>query len=260
VRPTQRRGLARLLRGPILRGLLAAAIVLGGAYYATALVTGTGLFRVSRVTVKGNSRLSTGEVLALVSGLRGESVLTANLPAYRRQLVESSWVADATLRRVLPGTIEVTVRERDPMGLCRLLDHLYLVDGTGTVIDEFGPQYADFDLPIIDGLSGPPREGAPTIDPARADLAGRVMRALAAHPSVARRVSQIDVSDPHDAVVILDGETALLHLGDSQFGERLQSYIDLAPALHERVPDIDYVDLRFDERVYVRPAKARSKR
>ncbi|MGE5812975.1 MAG: cell division protein FtsQ/DivIB, partial [Acidobacteriota bacterium] len=77
--------------------------------------------------------------------------------------------------------------------------------------------------------------------------------------ALARRVSQIDVRDANDAVVILDGDTALLHLGDSHFAERLQSYLELAPALHERVPDIDYVDLRFDERVYVRPAKARAR-
>jgi hypothetical protein len=37
--------------------------------------------------------------------------------------------------------------------------------------------------------------------------------------------------------------------------ERLQAYFDLAPTLREQVPSIDYVDLRFDERVYVRPAK-----
>ena len=29
-----------------------------------------------------------------------------------------------------------------------------------------------------------------------------------------------------------------------------------APALHERLEAIDYVDLRFDERLYVRPPKA----
>ena len=67
------------------------------------------------------------------------------------------------------------------------------------------------------------------------------------------RLSQIDVADLHDAVVLLEGDPALLHLGDDQFVERLQSYLELAPALRERVPDIDYVDLRFDERVYVRP-------
>jgi cell division septal protein FtsQ len=42
-----------------------------------------------------------------------------------------------------------------------------------------------------------------------------------------------------------------VRLGDAQFLERLESYLDLAPTLRERVPDIDYVDLRFGERVYV---------
>jgi cell division septal protein FtsQ len=84
-----------------------------------------------------------------------------------------------------------------------------------------------------------------------------VMRAISTHRVLARRVSQIDVRDPRDAVVILDGETALLHLGDSRFAERLQAYLDLSPALHARVPDIDYVDLRFEQRVYVRPANTR---
>ena len=29
---------------------------------------------------------------------------------------------------------------------------LYLVDERGAVIDEFGPQYANLDLPIVDGF------------------------------------------------------------------------------------------------------------
>jgi cell division septal protein FtsQ len=45
----------------------------------------------------------------------------------------------------------------------------------------------------------------------------------------------------------------MVRVGDDQFADRLQSYLDLAPALRERVPSIDYVDLRFGERVYVRP-------
>lgn len=61
------------------------------------------------------------------------------------------------------------------------------------------------------------------------------------------------MSDQRDVVVILKGDTAMVRIGEDQFAERLQSYVDLSPALRERVPDIDYVDLRFDERVYVRP-------
>jgi cell division septal protein FtsQ len=67
----------------------------------------------------------------------------------------------------------------------------------------------------------------------------------------------VDVSDAHDAVVLLDGDSALLHLGDDKFLERVESYLELSPALRERVTEIDYVDLRFDPRVYVRPAAER---
>jgi cell division septal protein FtsQ len=65
------------------------------------------------------------------------------------------------------------------------------------------------------------------------------------------------VTDPRDAVLILKNDTALVRIGDDQFAERLQSYLDLGAALREKVPQIDYVDLRFGERVYVRP-QARS--
>jgi hypothetical protein len=35
----------------------------------------------------------------------------------------------------------------------------------------------------------------------------------------------------------------------NRFLQRLQSYLDLSAALRARVPDIDDVDLRFDDRI-----------
>ena len=180
-------------------------------------------------------------------------IITAELDRYRARLLESPWVADAALRRLLPSTIEVFVSERQPMGICRLRSQLYLIDRDGTIIDEFGPQYAEFDLPIVDGLVRAPRDREASIDPAGARFAARVIDDLAANRPLLRRVSQIDVSDPHDAVVLLDDDAALLRLGEERFLDRLKGYLEVAAALRERVPDIDYVDLRFDERVYVRP-------
>ena len=234
---------------------VAVVVVLYTGYRATNLVLQASGLQVRRITVHGNVRLSSGEVQAIVDGLRGTNILTADLPGYRRRLMESPWVADVALRRVLPSTVEVFVSERRPMGLCRMGNTLYLVDPRGTLIDEFGPQYAEFDLPIIDGLAATPSSGRPSIDEARAELAARVIEALSARKDIAQRISQIDVRDAHDAVVMLQDDAALLHLGDEKFLERLQSYVDLAPALREQVSEIDYVDLRFGERVYVRPAK-----
>lgn len=261
VRPAGKKGgagrVVRWLTWRAGRWGLAAAVVLYAGYRGTTLVLQASGLQVRKIAVHGNVRLSSGEVQAIVDGLTGTNILTADLSGYRRRLMESPWVADVALRRVLPSTVEVFVSERRPMGLCRLGTALYLIDPHGTLIDEFGPQYAEFDLPIIDGLVGPPSNGRPSIDDARAELAARVIDALAARKDLAQRISQIDVRDAHDAVVLLQDDAALLHLGEDKFLERVQSYVDLAPALRKTVPDIDYVDLRFDERLYVRPASVR---
>lgn len=236
--------------------LAAAGVLLGLAGYAThralAAIVEMPLFRVQRIVIHGNRRLSNGEVLALLDGLRGQSVLTADLDSWRDAVLSSPWVAEALLRRTLPSTVEVSVQERTPLGIGRINGALYLVDDNGLVIDEYGPNYSDLDLPIIDGLSSAPDEASP--DAARAMLVRRLLDALRVR-NMASRVSQIDVSDSRNAVVLLDGDPTLVRLGDDHFVERLQSYVDLAPALRERVSGIDYVDMRFDARVYVRPAE-----
>ena len=224
-------------------------------YRGVTLIAAASSLQIGHMVVRGHARLSTGEVLALVEGLRGQNILAVDLDAWQLKLLSSPWVESATIRRVLPSTVEITVHERRPMGIGRLGTAMYLIDPKGVIIDEYGPAYADIDLPIIDGIAAAPRDGGSIVDVARAEFATRVVAALSTRPELAKRVSQIDVSNLHDAVLILDGDPALLRVGDSDFVARLQQYIDLAPALHERLAGIDYVDLRFDERLYVRPPR-----
>jgi len=232
------------------------ALVSYGVYRGAALVLSAEALQITRITVTGNVRMSKGEVVALLDGVRGQSMVTADLEGWRRKLLTSPWVADAAIRRVLPGTIAVAISERQPMGIARLREDLYLIDQRGTIVDQFGPNYAEFDLPVVDGLTSVPRDGATLIDDARAALAARLLATLSTRPDLARRVSQVDVTDVRDAVVILKDDTALVRLGEDAFVERLQAYLDLAPTLRERVEEIDYVDLRFDDRVYVKPLAA----
>jgi cell division protein FtsQ len=250
VKPGRRRGPWRALARPVVRYGVFVLAVSYGLYKASELVARARVLRVDQILVEGNARLSDGEVLAVLTGLRGENIVRADLAAWRRRLLSSPWVRDATLRRSLPSTVEVTVWERAPVGIARIEGALYLVDEGAVVIDEYAPKYADLDLPIIDGLT-PASEAAP--DEARADLARRLIAALAPQPDVARRLSQIDVGDLRNAAVILSGDPAVIYVGDDRFLPRLQSYIDLSDALKARVPEIDYVDLRFDDRIYVRP-------
>lgn len=264
VKPSRRRGSWRRVVGRAAKyGVL---IVLGlyAAYRGGGVVIHARMLQIDRIVVRGTDRLSSGEVLAVLGGLRGENIVSIDLAVWRRRLLASPWVRDAALRRALPSTVEVHVSERQPVGIARLGGDLYLVDEGGVVIDQYGPQYADVDLPIIDGLTQPANtnhdekamEDAGGGDP-HAELAARVIASLRSSPEVARRLSQIDVSNLRNVSVIVSGDPAVIYVGEDRFLIRLQSYLELAEALRERVPDIDYVDLRFDERIYVRPAGGR---
>jgi cell division protein FtsQ len=263
IRPARKRAglsLRSWWRAAIVACVIALALYAG--HRAIRVVAALEMFHVDQINVRGNHRLSKEEVLVMLQSLQGRSVLAVDLTDWRRALLSSPWVADASLRRTLPSTIDVVIVERAPLGIGRMNGSLYLVDDRGAVIDDYGPSYADLDLPIIDGLSAHPRtpdgaaapSGEETANMYRALLARRLLDALRVR-NMAAQISQIDVSDSRNAVVLLDGDTTLIRLGNERFVERLQSYHELAPALRERVPAIDYVDLRFDQRVYVGPSR-----
>jgi len=254
VKPARKRSRLRTISVPLVKGGLIAAFTLLLIYRGGAVLAEAPLLKIDHIVVKGNHRLATEEVLSTLGGLRGENIVLSDLDAWRDRLVATPWVRDATFRRSLPSTVEVVVAEREPIGIGRQKGQLFLVDERGAVIDTYGPQYADLDLPIIDGLTiGAAAGGA---DAGRGELATRVIQAIRSKPSLAKRLSQVDVSDQHNAAVILNGDQAVIYVGDDRFVPRLESYLDLASAVRARVADIDYIDLRFDDRIYVRPTKA----
>ena len=260
VKPARKHRFWRGLVRPLVGCGLAALVLVYGIYRGTNVVAHARALQIDRIIVDGNARLSKGEVLAVLSGLRGESLVWIDLDAWRRRLMSSPWVRDAALRRLLPSTIEVVIFERQPIGIGRINGETYLVDDQGVVIDQYGPGYADLDLPLVDGLATSPSGDAASADGPRAELAARVIAAVKAKPDIARRLSQVDVGDLHNAAITLSGDPAVIYIGEDQFLPRLQSYLELASALRDRVQEIDYVDMRFDDRIYVRPARKQGAR
>jgi cell division protein FtsQ len=227
------------------------------AIAAVLLSLGSGRFResltVRAIIVAGHTWQAPGELRALLEDRRGTSLMAADLEHWRARVLGSPWVLDASLRRRLPSTVIVTVVEREPMALARIGGELYLVDRDATVLGRFGPPYAALDLPVVDGLAVRRADRSIGIDAGRAALVVRLLASLEERPGLAARISQIDVTDPHDVAVLLRDDPARLRLGGEAFVSRLQTYLEIAGALRDRVAGVDYVDLRFEDRVFLMP-------
>ena len=249
--PVRRRRLSWTVRGVVRWTVITCALAFAGTWGGQRLVA-SDVFLVRDIVVRGNNRLSTGEVELLLAGLRDENMFFVDFEHYRLRVMDSSWVEQVSLSRVLPSTIVVDVVERTPMAIARFNQLLYLVDQTGNIIDEHRAEHRTFDLPVVDGLLVASRGDGPPVDPERVRMTVALLDALASRPDLQQRLSQVDVTNPRDVVVMLDDDPAWLHLGQAAFVERLQRYLDLRPALLDRFGALDYVDLKFDERIYVR--------
>jgi len=243
-----RRGLAGrallALRASVLLLLVASALKAG---YSRAMASER--LKVAHVDVQGGHFLSEGEVRELLGPAVGENILSLDIDALKGRLRASPWVADATVRRSLPDTLQVEIRERVPLALAEA-DGLYLMDEEGTLIDLYGPRTAGFDLPIVRGLAG-------STGDARRDRAQRAGALLSDLGELESEVSEVRVEDSGDLRVVLRGKGEVLKLGAPPYRKRFESFLGLRGELAERAPGAEYFDLRFRDRIYAKqPAAA----
>jgi cell division septal protein FtsQ len=251
VRPGRRRDWRRWLRRASWFGGGALVVVLLAAWLGSAFLDAS-VLRVRGFVLRGNTLVSRSDVDASLQGLIGESVLRVDLEQYRQRLLGNPWIRTAELWRVLPSTVEVRITERTPLAAARLDGQLYLVAADGVIIGRYGPQYRRFDLPIVDGLLTMTPAG-PVADAARARLVERFIREVGTQPGWLNRISQLNVANPRNAVVLVEGEPAEIRLGDEKFLERLQRWSEMAPRTREQQAVSEYWEMRFDDHlVYVK--------
>jgi cell division septal protein FtsQ len=244
LRPSKRRD---SWRGRLFRGLAAAGVVLLFAVLVSGVVgyaVTSSTLRIQRITVSGNQRLSTGQVQALLGHLIGSSTVAADIKQARRKLQDARWVEHVEIRRVFPDSVSVVLTERQAIALGRIKGELYLIDREGVIIDEYGPNYSELDLPIVNGLSTG-QSPEMLLDEQRAMTLKRFIGSLRSRPDLAALVSEIDLRDPLNVEVMLEGDTVAVRLGQEKFVERLETYAGVASELKDRVTDIDYVDARY---------------
>jgi cell division septal protein FtsQ len=114
-------------------------------------------FRVRRVEISGLQYLAAAKVMAALKLSPTASVFDDPTPMEQR-IIALPGVVGAEVSRRLPGTLEITLREVEPVALAPRGDRLALVDQRGVVLP-FDPLGSSPDLPVLIG-GGEPVAGA----------------------------------------------------------------------------------------------------
>lgn len=229
----------------VILGLIAIVLWAGGYFamvgraadrMANAAAVAGGL-EVRRVTLRGAHQTAHREITDALGPVLGASIIHLSLDDARARIEELGWVRSAAVTRLLPDTISISVREREPAAVWQMKGVLYLVDNTGAIIREVDAgEYAN--RPLIVGAGAP-------------EAAGGILTALAGKEELQKRIYALmrvgerrwDLRLHNNIEIRLPEENFESALSDLELLQAAQQTLD---------QPIKYIDLRDPERMVVK--------
>jgi cell division septal protein FtsQ len=204
------------------------------------------------VEVLGAVYSSPARIHAVFAQDTGKSVFDIPLDERRRHLLAIDWVRDATVARVWPDKIRVTIQERAPIAFASMpIAHtprhwLALIDDQGVLLSI--PPRKRFVLPVLSGITEDQTEGARQ---KRVDAMRHLLSDLGPQ---SKEISEINASTLEDMRVIttVDGNPVELWLGDQHYRSRYLNFVNHYRQIHGDSPRASIFDLRLDDRILVR--------
>ena len=261
VQPPRKRRSWRRLVAPAVRGALAVAIVGYAAFRGVALVTAAPALRRQRDhRPRGASAAGARRARSRCAGCAARTSSPPISSAGAPSCSKWAWVREASLRRVLPSTVEIAIVEREPIGIGRLRRSTVSRGRRPTARCSVRTPRATPTTTCRSSTASTSgrRAAGLLVDDVRAGLAARVIHGVGRTPRSRRP------SGPGGRLrrrgrggACSTTTRPACTSAHEQFAERLRAYLELAPTLRARVAAIDYVDLRYDARVFVRPGRPR---
>jgi cell division protein FtsQ len=240
LRRNQRRIQVQRLMVILRNAALVTALVIGGVW-AYRHTQSNERFAVRTIEIAGAVHTPRAELDRITSRYAGLNLFQIDLARVQRDLGHLGWVRRIDIEKNLPDTLRIKITERSPVALVRSGEQLRYADAEGARFAELSPAVGDEDLPVITDAEGP--ELARTI---------ALLRDLrASDRELYSRVSEVWPIAPR-GFALYDRELGAVVYANAD--DLAAKWRNLYAVLHaENDPKIEYADLRFAERVIVKP-------
>jgi len=227
------------------------ALVVSGGTLVARLLSDADFFRIDKVTVATPQRVSREDILSLSDIRLGMSIFDLDLDLIGRKIEENPWIAEASVARVFPREVNISVTERVPRAVVSL-GYLYYADDSGEIFKLLEPDDR-LDYPLVTGLDrrfllDRPQEARRLLQEAMGllkDLSSRKQFNL-------DDVSElhIDQTDGFELYTYVGGVP--IRMGNGNFSSKLDRLERIYRDLEPRLLALKHIDLNVADRVIVK--------
>ncbi|MCG6552823.1 MAG: FtsQ-type POTRA domain-containing protein [Candidatus Magnetominusculus sp. LBB02] len=231
----------KLINHRVIGRALTVLIVLGLLIFSGYYTLSAEYFKVSSYGVEGNVHLKDSEVYDLLD-VKGKNILSIDAQVLARRLDASPWIKQSYIRKELPSSILVRITEKFPSAVLNDGHAMFLIDDAGVKLDSIDKPAAG--LPVINIEEPYKRAYAEAV---------RLVNVINKTAELSGKAIEITGVRPEDISFTLNGLVILMGFGD--YEKKLSSYFSLKDEIAARNIAIEYIDLRFANRLIVKPLK-----
>jgi cell division protein FtsQ len=203
------------------------------------------------IETEGNSHVTRAQLVSLFGEDIERNIFRVPMAERKSELEELPWVEHATVMRLLPNRLRVSVMERTPVAFVRQGNHIGLVDANGVLLDmpTDVKTKMHYSFPVVTGLEA---KDPLSLRSARMKLYERFMNDLnGSGEKIAEKLSEVDLSSPEDvrAVIQDKGGEVMVHFGEDNFLDRYQKFEEHLPEWRTQYPHLAAVDMRYERQV-----------
>lgn len=240
----------------VIAGAVAAAALITAAPVVYQEVVTNNYFQIRNVEINGLNRLSHEELFKVMRPLLTGNIFTSDIRGAAGYIGKNPWVADVSIRRRLPGTLEVNVVERVPAAVLKAgSGKLYFIDRQGYLLAE---TLGDSSHLVITGLS---RSGAADarlrpgsrIESQRLNDAFRINEIFLKDRFFSDHAAVVDLQDLDRITVRTKLTGSLIRFGPARelWLEKFLEYLVVRRVLEETGESFTGMDLSFRDQVVV---------
>ena len=215
--------------------------------------------QLSRVSISGTNQANPMDIEGIVRACSPECLLLADLDKIKESVETLPWIAEVIVKKRLPDTMVIEVRERQPIAVAGVDSNLHIVDSQGIILDPFNGHHDLLKKPIVRGLKNQLRENADEFNRIRMKKYLEVLADFSqGNRDYSEAVSEIDVTDPGHVSVIPKEDPVIIYLGDKSFRERFESFLSrkqLYYQIKKQYGVLQYIDISFDKQIIFRTEK-----
>lgn len=203
------------------------------------------------IEVQGNEHVTRAQLLSIFGEDVERNIFKVPLADRKAELERLPWVEHATVMRLLPNRLRISIIERTPVAFVRQGNHIGLVDANGVLLDMPTDVQANmkYSFPVVTGIG---TNDPVSVRAARMKIYQRFTSELdGGGEKISRNLSEVDLSNPEDVRALIPDHSTevLVHFGEDNFLDRYKKFEEHLPEWRAQYPRLSAVDMRYEQQV-----------